>query len=341
MEAKLLKPAFHNSPSINLANHSRPISYFAGKSRFGVAGSLSLRLSAASPIRYSRGLRVDESESLTLDSIRHSLIRQEDSIIFNLLERAQYRYNADTYDEDAFAMEGFQGSLVEFMVRETEQLHAKVDRYKSPDEHPFFPQCLPEPILPPIQYPQVLHHCADSININKKVWNMYFRHLLPRLVKPGDDGNCGSAALCDTMCLQASNLSCIVITTVLSKRDLKLRNFHLALSLQILSKRIHYGKFVAEAKFREDPTAYETAIREQDRTQLLRLLTYETVEEVIKKRVETKARIFGQDITINDPETGADPSFKINPSLVAKLYGERIMPLTKEVQIEYLLRRLD
>lgn len=79
----------------------------------------------------------------------------------------------------------------------------------------------------------------------------------------------------------------------------------------------------------------------QDRTQLVRLLTYETVEEVVKKRVEIKARIFGQDITINDPETGADPSYKIQPSLVAKLYGERIMPLTKEVQIEYLLRRLD
>ena len=74
----------------------------------------------------------------------------------------------------------------------------------------------------------------------------------------------------------------------------------------------------------------------------MRLLTYETVEEVIKKRVEIKARIFGQDITVNDPETGAtDPSYKINPSLVAKLYGEGIMPLTKEVQIEYLLRRLD
>jgi chorismate mutase len=33
--------------------------------------------------------------------------------------------------------------------------------------------------------------------------------------------------------------------------------------LQILSKRIHFGKFVAEAKFRENPAAYETAIKEQ------------------------------------------------------------------------------
>jgi len=31
---------------------------------------------------------------------------------------------------------------------------------------------------------------------------MYFKDLLPRLVKAGDDGNCGSAAVCDTLCLQ-------------------------------------------------------------------------------------------------------------------------------------------
>lgn len=70
--------------------------------------------------------RVDESESLTLEAIRYSLIRQEDSIIFSLLERAQHCYNAETYDRDAFTMDGFHGSLVEFMVKETENLHAQV-----------------------------------------------------------------------------------------------------------------------------------------------------------------------------------------------------------------------
>ena len=35
-------------------------------------------------------------------------------------------YNADTYDPDAFSMDGFHGSLVEYMVRETEKLNAKV-----------------------------------------------------------------------------------------------------------------------------------------------------------------------------------------------------------------------
>lgn len=67
---------------------------------------------------------------MTLDSIRHSLIRQEDDIIFSLLERAQYCYNADTYDLEAFSMEGFRGSLVEFMLRETEKLHAQVIEWR-------------------------------------------------------------------------------------------------------------------------------------------------------------------------------------------------------------------
>ncbi|PIA62931.1 hypothetical protein AQUCO_00200742v1 [Aquilegia coerulea] len=192
-----------------------------------------LHVSVTSSASLEKKQRVDESESLTLESIRHTLIRQEDSIIYSLLERSQYSYNGDAYDQNAFGMDGFQGSLVEFMVRETEKLHAKVGRYASPDEHPFFPADLPEPMLPPLQYPKVLHPIADSININKKIWEMYFGRLLPRLVKEGNDGNCGSTAVCDTTCLQ------------------------------VLSKRIHYGKFVAEAKYRASPAVYDDAIRAQ------------------------------------------------------------------------------
>ncbi|KAI7998358.1 hypothetical protein LOK49_LG10G00386 [Camellia lanceoleosa] len=51
----------------------------------------------------------------------------------------------------------------------------------------------------------VLHPCASSININSLIWNMYFRDLLPRLVKPGDDGNSGSTAVYDTICLQGNH----------------------------------------------------------------------------------------------------------------------------------------
>ncbi|KAF5748955.1 chorismate mutase 1 chloroplastic-like [Tripterygium wilfordii] len=258
-----------------------------------------------------RKKRVDESQSLTLENIRHSLIRQEDSIIFGLLERSQYCYNEDTYDPNALSMEGFHGSLIEFILRETERLHAQVGRYKSPDEHPFFPDDLPVPVLPPLQYPQVLHHSAASININKKVWDMYFKDLIPRLVKKGDDGNCGSTAVADTICLQA------------------------------LSKRIHYGKFVAEAKFRASPDDYKEAIIAQDKDKLMAMLTYPTVEEAVTRRVEIKAKTFGQEVTVNSEEPGVEPVYKIKPSMVADLYGSWIMPLTKEVQVEYLLRRLD
>ncbi|KAL7190565.1 hypothetical protein ACSBR2_022780 [Camellia fascicularis] len=322
MEAKLLRPA---SPSMSIPTCFKPsskpsylfqhqnsqnCSFRFFNSNLSKHGIQSVQASATS-IGLPKKERIDESESYTLDGIRHSLIRQEDSIIFSLLERAQYCFNAETYDPNTFFMDGFHGSLVDFMVKETEKLHARVGRYKNPDEHPFFPDDLPDPMLPPLQYPQVLHPLADSININNKVWDVYFRDLLPRLVKEGDDGNCGSAAVCDTICLQA------------------------------LSKRIHYGKFVAEAKFRASPDEYEAAIRAQDKALLMDLLTYPAVEEVIKRRVEMKAKTYGQEVNVDVNEDGADLEYKIKPSLVADLYGDWIMPLTKEVQVEYLLRRLD
>ncbi|XP_052190126.1 chorismate mutase 1, chloroplastic-like [Diospyros lotus] len=320
MEAKLLGVA---SPAMYSFNSSKSTRLLPPQLKrqtccsFGFFNSMSMKhcmpvqVSAIS-IGLPKKERIDETDSYTLEGIRHSLIRQEDSIIFCLLERSQYCYNADTYDPNAFLVDGFHGSLVDFMVRETEKLHAQVGRYKSPDEHPFFPDDIPDTMLPPLQYPQVLHPIADSININNIVWKMYFRDLLPRLVKEGNDGNCGSAAVCDTICLQA------------------------------LSKRIHYGKFVAEAKFRASPDDYKTAIRAQDKALLMDLLTYPAVEEAIKRRVEMKAKTYGQEVTdcLGDQD-GGDPAYKIKPSLVADLYGDWIMPLTKEVQVKYLLRRLD
>lgn len=72
----------------------------------------------------------------------------------------------------------------------------------------------------------------------------------------------------------------------------------------------------------------------------MQLLTYESVETAIKQRVEAKAKIFGQEVKIGEDD-GAPPVYKIQPSVVAELYDNWIMPLTKEVQVEYLLRRLD
>lgn len=73
----------------------------------------------------------------------------------------------------------------------------------------------------------------------------------------------------------------------------------------------------------------------------MEFLTYEAVEDAVKKRVEMKARAFSQVVKIKEKHDEADPVYKIKPSLVANFYAEWIMPLTKEVQVEYLLRRLD
>lgn len=40
-------------------------------------------------------------------------------------------------------------------MRETEQMHGRIRRYTSPDEHAFFARDLPPLVLPPIQYPEV------------------------------------------------------------------------------------------------------------------------------------------------------------------------------------------
>jgi chorismate mutase len=227
------------------------------------------------------------------------------------VERAQYLYNADTYDPKSSFMDGVEGSLVEFMVKETEKLHAQVGRYNSPDEHPFFPDHLPEPMLPPLQYPDVLHPISKSININERVWNMYFHDLLPSLVKKGDDGNYGSTAVCDLICLQA------------------------------LSKRVHYGKYVAEAKYQGSPKDYESAIKSQDPEMLMSLLTFPKVEKMVRDRVEKKTKTYAREVKIEEIGDECEVAYKIEPTLVANLYEEWIMPLTKEVQVDYLLKRLD
>lgn len=77
----------------------------------------------------------------------------------------------------------------------------------------------------------------------------------------------------------------------------------------------------------------------------MKLLTFTAVEEKVKKRVEKKAVIFGQEVSLdnntNSAKQNGTAKYKVDPSLVSRLYGEWIMPLTKLVQVEYLLRRLD
>ncbi|KAF6155105.1 hypothetical protein GIB67_035852 [Kingdonia uniflora] len=275
---------------------------------------------------------------LSLESVRESLIRQEDTIVFSLIERAKFPLNGPVYDESLSHVPGFSGSLLKYIVRETEAVQSKVGRYGRLDEHPFFPDDLPLPLFPPKNSSQVLHPAAASININKMIWDMYTNKLLPLFIAEGDDSNYGSTALCDLECLQVK-ITADHFGNPSNDFDVIINHKTINGFLKALSRRIHYGKFVAEVKSRDAPQDYGPAIRAQDRDALMKLLTFESVEETVKRRVEKKAMVFGQEVCLNDK--GCKDKFKVDPSVVSRLYGEWVMPLTKLVQVEYLLRRLD
>ncbi|CAI9094594.1 OLC1v1030357C1 [Oldenlandia corymbosa var. corymbosa] len=175
-----------------------------------------------------------DSSGFTLESVRKSLIRQEDTLVFNLIERAKYPIVPQLYDDgNCPILPGSSDSFLESFVKETEAVQAKFGRYQSPEEHPFFPDKLPESLVLPPRTTQILHSAAASININKAIWDIYINKVLPLIASEGRDDNYTSIAGCDLQCLQA------------------------------LSRRIHYGKFVAEVKFKDAPEEYTPAIQAQ------------------------------------------------------------------------------
>ncbi|CAD6251654.1 unnamed protein product [Miscanthus lutarioriparius] len=192
-------------------------------------------------------------------------------------------------------------SLVEFFA----------GHYQKPEDVPFFPQDLPLPLFPTKPSPKVLHPFASLVTVNDAIWKMYFDELLPLFTVDGDDGSYAQTVALDFACLQ------------------------------VLSQRIHIGKYVAEVKFKDAPQDYSRLIKAKDSNSLMDLLTFKAVEEKVKKRVEKKARTFGQNITLEDNATAGDSECKVDPKVLSKLYDQWVMPLTKDVEVEYLLRRLD
>ena len=92
--------------------------------------------------------------------------------------------------------------------------------FRSPDEYPFTNN-LPEPVLPDLQFPPILH--PNKINANPSILSFYTRAIVPRITRRAtlslaakkrargilgdeeyeDDGNYGSAATLDVEVLQS------------------------------------------------------------------------------------------------------------------------------------------
>jgi len=273
-------------------------------------------------------------DPLSLDRIRSILVRLEDTIIFSLIERAQFAHNPKIYQRGAFKELkelGVEGSWLEWFLKETETFHAKARRYTSPDEYPFTTD-LPAPVIPSLSLPRILH--PNNINANPSILSFYTRSIVPRISRQAtltlaakkrangiigddefeDDGNYGSAATLDVEVLQA------------------------------ISKRVHYGKFVSESKFIDKPSAFIPHIQNPNRSALEALITKPEVELKLLHRLRKKAATYAQDFA-PDGETLKDSavngSSKIDVDGVVDLYESYIIPLTKEIEVDYLLHRLD
>ncbi len=242
------------------------------------------------------------TKELQLDHLRGVLVRLEETIIFGLIERAQFRRNPPVYETGAMGGELGAESLLEFILHETERSHAKVRRYTSPDEHPFFKD-LPDPVLPSLAYAENPLH-VSGVNVNAQIMAMYVDELIPFICADGDDANYGSCAVIDVNLLQA------------------------------LSKRIHYGMFIAESKYREAPSVFDPLIRANDAAAIEAAITVPSVEEQLYERVSRKAAAYGSEL-LKAGDGG------IAPGKVRAIYERWIIPLCKQVEVAYLLQRLD
>ncbi|KAI1081657.1 chorismate mutase [Whalleya microplaca] len=256
----------------------------------------------------------DASKALDLSNIRYQLIRLEDTITFHLIERVQFPLNKSVYVPGAIEIgqDNKNLSFMDWYLQEQEKLQSLIRRYEAPDEYPFFPDALQRPLLKPLNYPPILH--PNTVNVNEKIKRFYTQQFLPAVCpdfgredRGESEENYGSSATCDIACLQA------------------------------LSRRIHFGKFVAESKFQSDPEGYTRMIQAGDRDGIGASITNAAVEQQVLARLGLKARTYG-----TDPSTtsGAENAGKINVEAVVSMYRDFVIPITKEVEVEYLMQRL-
>ncbi|KXX83402.1 Chorismate mutase [Madurella mycetomatis] len=255
----------------------------------------------------------DPSKALDLSSIRYQLIRLEDTITFHLIERVQFPLNKNIYVPGAVPIPYSTLSFMDWYLMEQEKLQSLIRRYESPDEYPFFPVAVQKPILDSLDYPRILH--PNNVNVNDKIKKFYIEKFLPKVCPDfgrEDRGvsqeNYGSSATCDIACLQA------------------------------LSRRIHFGKFVAESKFQSETDKFTRLIRAGDRDGIGDAITNKAVEKKVLERLKLKAQTYG-----TDPSLGAEAGDqgKINVDAVVSMYEDFVIPLTKEVEVEYLMQRLE
>lgn len=243
------------------------------------------------------------SQPLDLEYIASRLEGLEETVIFKLIGRAQFKQNDQAYRLGA---SGFPDEpnrcLLDLRMLHQERMDALFGRFCVPEERPFTSD-LPEP-------KRTVHQQAtglaiadfDIVNMTSAIRTTYLT-LLKSLCQPGSDEQFGSSVEHDVYTIQA------------------------------IARRIHYGAlYVAESKYRRNPVVYQKHVEAQDTTSLLALLTRPDVEHQIIERIRAKVAATQERVNRSVRNT-------INTDAVVDYYHDTIIPLTKQGEVAYLLNR--
>ena len=134
----------------------------------------------------------------------------------------------------------------------------------------------------------------------------YLDVVIPRLCEDGDDQQHGSSVMADIAVLQA------------------------------LSRRVHYGKFVAESKYRSDPDGYQRLVDRGDDKGVMALLTNEAVEKKVCRRARLKAATYGREPLLSslpdDAGPGGTSAVDADTSLIAAAAASAVVAAVEAVQ---------
>ncbi len=235
-----------------------------------------------------------------LQEIREDLARQEETIIFGILERAQFGKNLRVFEasDEKTSPSLEETSFFSHFLHQTEVLHAGLGRYNARDEHAFTDN-LPAPLCNFAQkaWPGIK---KKAINLNNEILNKYVDDVLPKIAAKDQEGDYGSAVTCDIALLQA------------------------------ISRRVHFGEFVARAKLAMKGQEFLPLIKAKNAEGIMQKITDLKVEENVLDRVRNKVKT----------HLAAFSSKKesIDPEVVVSIYRDIIIPLNKQVQVMYILQ---
>jgi chorismate mutase len=227
----------------------------------------------------------------------------EETIVFKLIDRAQFCANLCVYEPGKISFSGDTShSLFEIRMYHQELMDAQFGRFCVPEERPFT-KGLPIPQRT-VTLPDSRLHLSDFelISQTEDILKSYLE-LIPKICPPGDDSQYGSSVEDDVYALQS------------------------------IARRIHVGAlYIAESKYTGDHEVYKQFIKDGNTDALMSELTRKEVEDAVVERIRQKT--ISTQSTVNRSVRNV-----VDPDVIAEYYRDWIIPLTKKGEITYLTHR--